>query len=171
MQPGLSRDDAGEERLQPDGGPIPARHDDLVPAPLERVDRPACDELRLDHPEAQREGDPPSLREAGCLDEARQDGASAAVDAHVGVGRRRGGTVLWRRSTKLAVNLRGQETVDKILAGQNVDANLALLRDLCHTMKFGSLCALGGFAPYPVESALRHFPEDFHKPALEAAAE
>jgi len=38
-------------------------------------------------------------------------------------------------------------------------------------MKLGSLCALGGFAPYPVESALRHFPEDFHKPALEAAAE
>jgi formate dehydrogenase iron-sulfur subunit len=36
-------------------------------------------------------------------------------------------------------------------------------------MKFGSLCALGGFAPYPVESALRHFPEDFRKPALEAA--
>jgi formate dehydrogenase iron-sulfur subunit len=28
---------------------------------------------------------------------------------------------------------------------------------------------LGGFAPYPVESALRHFPEDFRKPALEAA--
>ena len=53
----------------------------------------------------------------------------------------------------------------------NVDANIELLKDLCQTMKFGSLCALGGFAPYPVESALRHFPEDFHKPALEAAAE
>jgi len=37
-------------------------------------------------------------------------------------------------------------------------------------MKLGSLCALGGFAPFPVESALRHFPEDFHKPALKAAA-
>ena len=52
-----------------------------------------------------------------------------------------------------------------------VEENIDLLKDLCHTMKFGSLCALGGFAPYPVESALRHFPEDFHKPALEAAAE
>jgi len=25
----------------------------------------------------------------------------------------------------------------------------------------GSLCALGGMAPYPVLSALEHFPEDF----------
>ena len=39
--------------------------------------------------------------------------------------------------------------------------NIALLDDLCDTMKFGSLCALGGFTPYPVMSALDHFPEDF----------
>ncbi|WP_408589729.1 NADH-ubiquinone oxidoreductase-F iron-sulfur binding region domain-containing protein [Novosphingobium sp.] len=38
---------------------------------------------------------------------------------------------------------------------------ITLLEDLCETMKFGSLCALGGFTPYPVLSALRHFPEDF----------
>lgn len=66
---------------------------------------------------------------------------------------------------------RGIETIDKIRAGQDVESNIDLLKDLCHTMRFGSLCALGGFAPYPVESALRHFPEDFRKPALEAAAE
>ena len=60
-------------------------------------------------------------------------------------------------------SVRGVETVDKILAGTNVDANLALLRDLCHTMKFGSLCALGGFIPYPVLSAMNFFPEDFHR--------
>ena len=66
-------------------------------------------------------------------------------------------------------SVRGMETVDKILAGQNVDANLELLRDLCHTMKFGSLCALGGFIPYPVMSALDHFPEDFRKPHRLAA--
>ena len=36
--------------------------------------------------------------------------------------------------------------------------------DLCDTMKFGSLCALGGFTPYPVLSALNHFPEDFGRP-------
>jgi len=44
--------------------------------------------------------------------------------------------------------------------------DIALLTDLCETMKFGSLCALGGFTPYPVLSALRHFPEDFGLPAL-----
>ncbi len=58
-------------------------------------------------------------------------------------------------------SVRGKETVDKILAGHNVDANIELLRDLCHTMKFGSLCALGGFIPYPVLSAMNFFPEDF----------
>jgi formate dehydrogenase iron-sulfur subunit len=42
-----------------------------------------------------------------------------------------------------------------------VPTQVALLRDLCDTMKYGSLCALGGFTPYPVLSALDHFPEDF----------
>jgi formate dehydrogenase iron-sulfur subunit len=56
---------------------------------------------------------------------------------------------------------RGVEVVDRIVRGQNVGANLTLLRDLCDTMKSGSLCALGGFVPYPVLSALNHFGEDF----------
>ncbi len=56
---------------------------------------------------------------------------------------------------------RGMETMDKIIAGTSVEKNTELLRDLCHTLKFGSLCALGGFIPYPVLSALDHFPEDF----------
>jgi formate dehydrogenase iron-sulfur subunit len=56
---------------------------------------------------------------------------------------------------------RGVETIDQIIAGKNVDANLALIADLAETMKFGSLCALGGFTPYPVMSAIRHFSEDF----------
>ncbi len=66
---------------------------------------------------------------------------------------------------------RGVELVDKITAGQDVAANLIVLEDLCNTMKFGSLCALGGFTPYPVMSALTHFPEDFGAPRkrLEAA--
>ncbi len=58
-------------------------------------------------------------------------------------------------------SIRGVETVDRIIAGIKPAENIALLEDLCETMKFGSLCALGGFAPYPVLSALRHFPEDF----------
>ncbi len=57
--------------------------------------------------------------------------------------------------------VRGRETMDKIMANDNRDANLALVEDLCNTMKFGSLCALGGFTPYPVMSALTHFPTDF----------
>ena len=56
---------------------------------------------------------------------------------------------------------RGVETLDQIIAGKNVEANLALLTDLSEIMKFGSLCALGGFTPYPVMSAITHFPEDF----------
>lgn len=43
----------------------------------------------------------------------------------------------------------------------SLDAQTTLLRDLCDTMKYGSLCALGGFTPYPVLSALDYFPEDF----------
>ena len=56
---------------------------------------------------------------------------------------------------------RGVETIDRIVAGTDREVNTALLEDLCHTLKFGSLCALGGFTPYPVMSALKHFPEDF----------
>jgi formate dehydrogenase iron-sulfur subunit len=57
--------------------------------------------------------------------------------------------------------VRGTEVIDKILAGRDVGANLTLLRDLCDTMRSGSLCALGGFVPFPVLSALNHFPQDF----------
>jgi formate dehydrogenase iron-sulfur subunit len=56
---------------------------------------------------------------------------------------------------------RGVETIDKIRAGERVGENIAVVEDLCNTMKFGSLCALGGFTPYPVMSALKHFREDF----------
>jgi formate dehydrogenase iron-sulfur subunit len=28
-------------------------------------------------------------------------------------------------------------------------------------MLAGSLCGLGGMTPYPVQSAIKHFPEDF----------
>ncbi|MFC3675862.1 formate dehydrogenase beta subunit [Ferrovibrio xuzhouensis] len=66
---------------------------------------------------------------------------------------------------------RGVEVIDRIIAGTGRDANIALVEDLCQTMKLGSLCALGGFTPYPVMSALKHFPEDFGRPRLTAAAE
>jgi formate dehydrogenase iron-sulfur subunit len=60
---------------------------------------------------------------------------------------------------------RGVELMDKILAGGAPAENVAVLTELCTTMKLGSLCALGGFTPYPVMSALTHFPEDFGAPA------
>ncbi len=67
---------------------------------------------------------------------------------------------------------RGVELMDAMIAGREVAKNAALVEDLCDIMKFGSLCALGGFTPYPVLSALRHYPGDFGlAPALPAAAE
>jgi formate dehydrogenase iron-sulfur subunit len=56
--------------------------------------------------------------------------------------------------------VRGVEVIDRIRSGVNEKANLDLLRDLCDTMVSGSLCALGGMAPFPVLSVLNHFPED-----------
>ena len=63
--------------------------------------------------------------------------------------------------------VRGVETIDRIAQGDT--AAIPLLTDLCETMKDGSLCALGGFTPFPVMSALTHFPDDFSR--LKEAAE
>jgi formate dehydrogenase iron-sulfur subunit len=85
--------------------------------------------------------------------------------------------------------VRGQEVIERIRSGgreagafealpqmhnakpadRSLDDEVALLTDLCETMKFGSLCALGGFTPYPVMSALTHWPEDFGLEKQEAA--
>jgi formate dehydrogenase iron-sulfur subunit len=65
---------------------------------------------------------------------------------------------------------RGVETLDRIRDGINIEKNIAVIEDLCETMRLGSLCALGGMTPFPVESALKHFPEDFGRgPKLQAA--
>ena len=87
--------------------------------------------------------------------------------------------------------VRGVEIIDRIIAGgrapdhverldvmhnaprhgRSQEQEIGLLTDLCETMKFGSLCALGGFTPFPVMSALKHWPEDFTgKAAAEAEA-
>jgi formate dehydrogenase iron-sulfur subunit len=55
--------------------------------------------------------------------------------------------------------VRGVETINRIKRGDA--AAMPILTDLCNTMKSGSLCALGGFTPYPVMSAVTHFPDDF----------
>ncbi|MEM7693803.1 MAG: NADH-ubiquinone oxidoreductase-F iron-sulfur binding region domain-containing protein [Pseudomonadota bacterium] len=88
-------------------------------------------------------------------------------------------------------SVRGVETLDRIRAGgrgptpleaapqtrnakgrpRTLHDEIALLTDLCDTMQAGSLCALGGFAPYPVLSALTHWPEDFGVKRVPEAAE
>jgi formate dehydrogenase iron-sulfur subunit len=60
-------------------------------------------------------------------------------------------------------SVRGVEVIDRLVGGENPAAQEVLLRDLCETMTYGSLCALGGLTPYPVVSCLNHFPEDFVK--------
>ncbi len=66
---------------------------------------------------------------------------------------------------------RGVEVIDRLVAGVETEKQETVLRDLCETMTHGSLCALGGLTPYPVLSALNHFPEDFRKAApLKAAS-
>jgi formate dehydrogenase iron-sulfur subunit len=65
---------------------------------------------------------------------------------------------------------RGVEVMDKITSGKDHVKNIQLVRDLSDTMLNGSLCALGGMTPYPVLSALNHFPEDFGLNKKEVAA-
>ncbi|KAF1038537.1 MAG: NADP-reducing hydrogenase subunit HndC [Herbaspirillum frisingense] len=64
---------------------------------------------------------------------------------------------------------RGVEVIDQIIANQQRPQQVHLLRSLCDTMLNGSLCAMGGMTPFPVLSALNHFPEDFGAPSEQAA--
>jgi formate dehydrogenase iron-sulfur subunit len=59
---------------------------------------------------------------------------------------------------------RGVEVIDRWVAGEDAAKQQTILRDLCETMTYGSLCALGGLTPYPVLSAMNHFAEDFVRP-------
>jgi formate dehydrogenase iron-sulfur subunit len=70
---------------------------------------------------------------------------------------------------------RGVEVMDKIAQSKQETPSshakqIQLVRDLSDTMLNGSLCALGGMTPYPVLSALNHFPEDFGLNKKEVAA-
>ena len=66
--------------------------------------------------------------------------------------------------------VRGRETVEKIMAGENVVANIAIVEDLCTLMTDASMCAMGGLTPMPVMSALTYFPEDFDRAAARQVA-
>jgi formate dehydrogenase iron-sulfur subunit len=75
-------------------------------------------------------------------------------------------------------SVRGVEVIDRIVANEQREDNLALLEDLCELMTDGSLCAMGGLTPMPVRSAITHFPDDFlanepgngHSPPASGAA-
>jgi formate dehydrogenase iron-sulfur subunit len=115
--------------------------------------------------------------------------AFAAADAMVG----HGGIVVWDDTADMARlarfamefcaaescgkctpcrvgSVRGVETLDRIIAGRDTTANLLLLDDLCEAMGKGSLCAMGHLTPMPVQSAIRHFPEDFDREPEGAAS-
>jgi formate dehydrogenase iron-sulfur subunit len=59
---------------------------------------------------------------------------------------------------------RGVEVIDRIIGDVDRAKNLELLDELCDTLMHGSLCGLGGLTPYPVQSALKHFRQDFMAP-------
>lgn len=64
--------------------------------------------------------------------------------------------------------VRGTELFDQFLdaTGEETgvtDDKLNLLTELCETMKLGSLCALGGMIPIPIENLLEYFPEEIEK--------
>ena len=66
---------------------------------------------------------------------------------------------------------RGVEVIDRLLAAPDQsgrDEQVIILKDLCDTLQYGSLCALGGMVSFPVASALKHFPADFGLQASEA---
>jgi len=62
-------------------------------------------------------------------------------------------------------SVRGAEALDRVARGVDREDNLALVEEICDTMTHASLCGLGGMAPAPVLSALKHFGQDFGRPA------
>ena len=56
---------------------------------------------------------------------------------------------------------RGLEVIDRMIAGEDREANYDLLVELCDTMEDASLCAMGGMTPFPVRSVLKYYADDF----------
>lgn len=65
--------------------------------------------------------------------------------------------------------VRGTELFDQMIEDGVTDQRLALLDDLCETMKYGSLCAMGGMTPAPIESLVEHFPQELDRYRRDAA--
>jgi len=60
-------------------------------------------------------------------------------------------------------SVRGTELFDQMMASGVTESRLHLLKDLCETMKYSSLCAMGGMTPAPIESIIEHFPEELDR--------
>ena len=68
--------------------------------------------------------------------------------------------------------VRGVEVMDRWREGDAPEKQEEIVHDLCELMVDGSLCAMGGMTPIPVQSAMKHFPEDFRpRSAVSRAAE
>ena len=59
------------------------------------------------------------------------------------------------------------EILEKICGGTGTLADVAFLEEMAAQVRIGSLCALGGTAPNPVQTALKYFPEEFREHVLE----
>lgn len=60
-------------------------------------------------------------------------------------------------------SVRGTELFDQMMDTGVTDGRLSLLGELCETMKYGSLCALGGMIPLPIECLLQYFPGELDR--------
>lgn len=60
-------------------------------------------------------------------------------------------------------SVRAREILEQVQTGLGRPGDLDLLADLSETMKTASLCALGQRAPYPVLTAIEHFPSEFRR--------
>ena len=107
-------------------------------------------------------------------DVAAADAVRGAVEAVIAAVRERGDDAVREYSQKFddwspESFVLDQEAIDRIIAGHDVAANLVLLDDLCETLTKGSLCAMGGLTPMPVQSAVKHFPGDFDRPPVDTS--
>jgi formate dehydrogenase iron-sulfur subunit len=67
--------------------------------------------------------------------------------------------------------VRGTELFDQMMESGVTDERVELLGELCETMKYGSLCAMGGMTPAPIESLIQHFPDELERYRKSVASE
>ena len=67
--------------------------------------------------------------------------------------------------------VRGTELFDQMMESGVTDERVELLGELCETMKYGSLCAMGGMTPAPIESLIQHFPDELGRYRKSVASE